>query len=122
MQADIPVLDEPCGYDLEVGDWVAPYGKGFKPDFIFNIHRDFKDQFNFKVEAGITFKQLDDGLLPMASPPIATNSFFRWERYAPEMGYDNSARNLSFINQSGQKQEDNISFHFIFLYYFKYTF
>ena len=113
VQADVPVLDQPCGYDLEVGDWVAPYGKGFKADFIFKIHRDFKDQFNFKVEAEMTFKQPDDGLLPMTSPPVARNSFFRWERFAPEEGYNGSARNLYFINhdpRSGQKQEKNFDF------------
>ena len=113
IQADVPVLDQPCGYDLEVGDWTAPYGKGFKQDFIFKIHRDFKDQFNFKVEAEMTFKQPDDGLMPMTSPPVAHDSVFRWERYAPETGYNGTPRNLYFINhdpRSGQKQEKNFDF------------
>ncbi len=113
VQADVPALDQPCGYDLEVGDWVAPYGKGFKSDFIFKIHRDFKDQFNFKIEAEIAFKEQDDGLLPVTSPPEAHNSVFRWERYAPEIGYDSLPRNLYFINhdpRSGQKQEKNFDF------------
>jgi len=113
IQADVPTLDQLCGYDLEVGDWTAPYGKGFKRDFIFKIHRDFKDQFNFKVEAEITFKQPDDGLMLMTSPPVAHDSVFRWERYAPETGYDGTPRNLYFINhdpRSGQKQEKNFDF------------
>ena len=113
VQANIPVLDQPCGYDFEVGDWVAPYGKGFKSDFIFKIHRDFKDQFNFKVEAEAAFKQQEDGLLPMTTPSIGRNSAFRWERYAPETGYDDTPRNLYFVNhdpRSGQKQEKNFDF------------
>lgn len=32
VEAEIPVLDEPVGYDLEKGDWVAPYGAGITPD------------------------------------------------------------------------------------------
>lgn len=109
VQTSVPALDESCGYDLEVGDWVAPYGKGFKSDFTFKAHRDFKDQFNFKVEAAMTFKQPDDGLLPMTSPAVARNSIFRWERFAPENGYTDS-HNMYFINhdpRSGQKQEKN---------------
>ena len=26
----VPQKEDPCGYDLEVGDWVVPYGKGKK--------------------------------------------------------------------------------------------
>lgn len=28
----VPVRDTPVGFDLEVGDWVAPYGQGRQPD------------------------------------------------------------------------------------------
>ena len=46
----------------------------------------------------------------MTSPPVAQNSIFHWERFAPEEGYNGSARNIYFVNhdpRSGQKQEKN---------------
>ena len=38
METKIPVTNTPCGYDLMVGDWVVPYGKGKIGDFVFNIN------------------------------------------------------------------------------------
>lgn len=32
----IPVFDQLVGFDLEVGDWVAPHGKGKSSDFVFS--------------------------------------------------------------------------------------
>ncbi|HTR42757.1 MAG TPA: hypothetical protein VMH87_14185 [Pseudomonadales bacterium] len=87
VQTDIPILDQPCGYDLEKGDWVAPFGNGVKSDFIFTVHKEYKNRFNFNAEAKLTFSEPGAGLLAMASPPIATNSIFRWDRSAPESGY-----------------------------------
>jgi len=37
----IPALAEWCGYDFEVGDWVAPYGKGETSDLLFRFEREF---------------------------------------------------------------------------------
>jgi hypothetical protein len=33
----IPDQGKPVGFDLMVGDWVSPYGKGIMPDFIFRL-------------------------------------------------------------------------------------
>ncbi len=87
VRTDIPVLDVPCGYDLQKGDWVAPYGKGSQSDFTFKVRRDYKDWFNFTVEAQVTFPQQLDGLLRMKAPPYGRNSVFCWERNAAETGY-----------------------------------
>src|SRR5688572_30536869 len=35
LRAEIPVVDEPIGFDLVLSDWVAPYGKGTTADFVF---------------------------------------------------------------------------------------
>lgn len=87
VQTEIPALDQPCGYDLEKGDWIAPYGKGERSDFVFSVHSDFKDRFNFAAEGSLAFSQPLDGLIRMASPDFARNSAFRWVRIAPENGY-----------------------------------
>lgn len=37
-----PVFDEWLGFDFEVGDWVAPQGRGKSRDILFKFHREFK--------------------------------------------------------------------------------
>jgi len=37
----IPALAEWCGYDFEVGDWVAPHGEGETADLLFRFERRF---------------------------------------------------------------------------------
>ena len=87
VQVDVPVLDQPCSYDLERGDWVAPYGSGTHSDLTFKVRRDYKDWFNFIAEAQVTFAQPLDGLVRMKAPAYARNSVFGWERSAPGAGY-----------------------------------
>lgn len=88
VSADVPVLGQPCGYDLEVGDWVVPYGKGIKRDLIFTIKtKEVKDAGNYDAQGELTFKQLLDGVQETSVPDIGKNSVFRWERQAPENGY-----------------------------------
>jgi hypothetical protein len=88
VQTEVPVLGQPCGYDLETGDWVAPYGKGTTKDLIFNIQsKSVKDALNFSAEGELTFTQPLDGLQETSISNIGTNSIFKWERQAPENAY-----------------------------------
>ena len=87
VQADLPALDQPCGYDLEKGDWVAPYGKGVESDFIFKGHREFKTRNDFDVRVEMTFTNPQDGLIKAELPAIGQYSTFKWEREAPLAGY-----------------------------------
>jgi hypothetical protein len=98
VQEDIPMLDQPCGYDLGKGDWVAPHGKGVYSDLTFTVRRDYKDRSSFTTEAKVTFAQLLDGFLRMKAPSYARNSAFRWERFSPETGYV-SPHQISFISR-----------------------
>jgi hypothetical protein len=36
-EVKIPTENQPVGFDLMIGDWVAPYGKGETPDFLFKL-------------------------------------------------------------------------------------
>jgi hypothetical protein len=104
VQADLPVLDKACGYDLEKGDWVRPYGKGGKADFIFTGHREFKARNDFDVRVELTFPNPHDGILETKLPAIGKNSRFRAERKAPMDGYNknveirNAVQNGTFID------------------------
>lgn len=88
VQVEIPVLDQPCGYDLEKGDWTFPHGKGSKPDFIFTAHREFKSRDDFDVQVDMAFANARDGLLKTSLPAIGKNSELRWDRSAPQTGYE----------------------------------
>ena len=87
VQTEIPVLDQPCGYDLEKGDWVAPYGKGATSDFIFTGHREYKSATDFDMRLDMGFSNPRDGILKTELPIIGKNSVFKWQREAPESGY-----------------------------------
>jgi len=98
MQGDIPVLDQPCGYDLAKGDWVAPHGNGVYSDLTFTVRRDYRDRSNFTAEAKVTFAQLVDGFVRMNAPSHARTSAFRWARLAPETGYE-TPHQISFVSR-----------------------
>lgn len=40
-QVPIPVIKKWCGYDLNIGDWTTPYGKGEVADFLLRFDREF---------------------------------------------------------------------------------
>jgi hypothetical protein len=89
VQAEIPELNKPCGYDLEKGDWVTPHGKGVTSDFIFTAVRETKSADEFDVQVQMTFANPRDGVLKTEIPAVGKNSVFKWEREAPETGFDN---------------------------------
>jgi len=92
----IPVKDKPVGFDLEIGDWVAPYGKGETSDFVFEVNvappqwrtnwlgtsrrlyviRDNKMTLNFSDDG--------DGIQTVAAMPYG----LRLPRRAPLDGYE----------------------------------
>lgn len=87
IDMEIPALDKPCGFDLEAGDWVTPYGKGEKSDFIFTLHQDKRGLQNYDILGGLTFSNALDGLQEAPMSDVGTNSIFKWERQAPEGNY-----------------------------------
>ena len=87
VEAVIPALDKQCGFDLETGDWVTPYGKGMKVDFVFKLHQERRGFQDYDVIGELTFKNPQDGLLNVPELDAGKNSAFRWERQAPENGY-----------------------------------
>jgi hypothetical protein len=87
VETEIPVLNQPCGYDLEVGDWTAPNGKGIQKDLIFTIHQEYRGIQDYDVLGELTFENPLNGLQAVEMSVIGTNSIFKWERQAPEDGY-----------------------------------
>jgi hypothetical protein len=83
----IPEIQKPCGFDLEAGDWIAPYGKGKIADFIVTAQREYEDRDKFNVSAVISFSNPLDGIQEVKLPDEWRFCEFKWPRTAPETGY-----------------------------------
>ena len=74
----IPEQGKPVGYDLMVGDWVAPYGKGETPDFVLQLDTKITNYLTLRFSNdgdGIQFVAAVGGGLPLP-------------RLAPADGYE----------------------------------
>ena len=82
----LPSLTQPVGYDLEKGDWVAPWGKGVTADFVFQLTGPYTDRTKFDLTLTLTFPNPNDGIQFFEIPSDQTSDFaFPYE--APASGY-----------------------------------
>ncbi len=104
VHTQIPALNQPCGYDLEKGDWVSPYGNGITKDFIFTVHQEWRDSYDYDLQGEITFRNPSDGVQNVPEP-VVRYSEFKWTREAPISGYESKQelRNAWFSSSSGKK-------------------
>jgi hypothetical protein len=80
-------VSKPIGFDLEAGDWVSPYGKGFHTDMLFTLlHRQINSRTEYDCTLSVTFPNQGDGIA--VAPPVPdTGSEFKTSRIAAENGY-----------------------------------
>ena len=83
----VPQVGKPCGFDLKEGDWVAPWGKGLVPDFVFTLQCAYTNFDHQDVSMKLTFSNPLDGIQPANLPKEYAYSTFIWHRQAPETGY-----------------------------------
>jgi len=81
----LPVFDTPAGFDLTLGDWVEPYGKGLNTDIIFTAHFDKRSRFDFDYKLVVGFPKLGDGIQIFLMSE--QGSELRSCHEAPKMGY-----------------------------------
>ncbi len=83
----IPKKNEPVGFDLEIGDWVAPFGKGKVADFLFNLTGYINSNRDYDLKLTLSFSNPSDGLqLAKYRPRIG--SIFKFPYEAPLNGYE----------------------------------
>jgi hypothetical protein len=59
-----PSLEKPYAYDLEIGDYVQPYGKGKTPDLVFRsvlLRNDGPIDLDYRLD--VSFSNLGDGII-----------------------------------------------------------
>lgn len=78
---------QPYGYDLLVGDFVAPHGTGGVSDFVLTYTRQSTDTFNYSWTLDISFSGEEDGLIPVNFE--ITESALVSDYDAPAEGYVN---------------------------------
>lgn len=93
--ATIPKEGASVGFDLQNGDWVAPYGKGEVVDIVFRLDRApsrvvpgrYGDTRLFDDRLTISFPNEDDGIQSVLLPHRGGRSNLRLPATAPENGY-----------------------------------
>jgi hypothetical protein len=98
----IPKPVEKYGYDLIVGDWVAPQGKGQTADFVFAVTGHATGVKDNDSKLSISFTNPLDGIQPFV--PIK-GSAFRSPREAPLDGYQDKL-DLRKVRKPGQLSPD----------------
>jgi hypothetical protein len=84
---ELPVLNEPVGYDLMKGDWVKPHGVGEHSDLVFLGVRDERDYRDFSISLKISVLEARGGFRPVPKSDVHENCALKLPREAPEKGY-----------------------------------
>lgn len=87
LNTHIPDLDKPVGYDLTVGDWVGPYGKGINADIFFTGHFDKYTNGESDFTLTVTFPNAGDGIQEFTVPDSEKSGGLRSPYEAPTNGY-----------------------------------
>ena len=87
IETKMPEEAWPVGFDLQAGDWVAPYGKGTVKDFIFTVKRTITSDRDYRVTLQLAFSNKSDGLLVLRDVKN-DGSELLLPRNAAETGYD----------------------------------
>ncbi|MFA7369058.1 MAG: hypothetical protein WC334_05370 [Kiritimatiellales bacterium] len=87
LNLGVPEFKKQLGFDLEKGDWVAPYGKGVASDFVFYATLDERGPRDSDYSLLLTFPNEKDGIQTFEGPVLLEGSQL-WSGYmAPESGY-----------------------------------
>ena len=79
--------NQPVGYDLVAGDWVAPYGKGQTATILFTKHYKEISKNDYDSKIVISFPNRGDGIQEFIANENSPGSEFRSPHNAPIDGY-----------------------------------
>lgn len=87
VNSNPPILSQPIGYDLMIGDWVAPNGKGINTDIIFTKIAYRKSGADYEYKVTVNFKNTGDGIQAYTIPASEQGSGLQSPYEAPIDGY-----------------------------------
>ena len=86
----MPVFDKPAGFDLMLGDWVSPHGKGMNSDIIFTGHLEKRAEDDTDYTLTVSFPKTGHGIQEFRAPLYylhSRGSELRSAEIAPADGY-----------------------------------
>jgi hypothetical protein len=95
VEARLKWFDRPVGYDLESGDWVAPFGRGTHADLSITGRSRGTSFADYECYVTIAATNSGDGFLEPAGPPQGTmflESALESPQSAPDIGYLSSVQ------------------------------
>jgi hypothetical protein len=110
----LPQVGKSIGYDLMIGDWAMPYGKGLKSDLIFRLERkpdrtvktaDYykRDVKLFDATLTVSFSNPDDGIQAISTNNEYIGCEFDIPRSAPEDGYATNLTERTYRESADQQ-------------------
>lgn len=103
---EVPAQNISVGYDLETGDWVAPYGTGLISDFIFVFAGEIKAYREYDLKMVLNFSHDLDGVQEYLFSSNDQSSY-KWPYDAPVDGYQKEL--TKEIHKIPGKTETNIN-------------
>lgn len=85
VETKIPAENKLMGFDLEAGEWTAPYGSGREPDIFFFLSRRITAITDYEGSLLVSFTNCFNGIVE--NHEIYRESQFRLPREAPLSGY-----------------------------------
>ena len=87
LNTHVPAEGKPVGFDLTVGDWIAPHGKGKNTDMLFTVHLDRRSEDDYDYKLVVSFPNPGDGIQAFALSDLEKTSALRSPQEAPQNGY-----------------------------------
>jgi hypothetical protein len=99
---NVAIPSPEASYDLKIGDWVAPHGKGESRDLTIKVSRIVNGPKNYSYDLLIT---CSGGVLPMKIADMNKRSLFKFPYNAPENGYLNETKLSGFMQGIDGKRD-----------------
>jgi len=87
VSSKLPASNIDCGFDLVLGDWVAPNGKGQASDFIFHVTYKEREPKDWDRDIKLSFTKPTDGILRFPIDVSTNRNAIRSPLTAPDSGY-----------------------------------
>jgi len=87
VSVNIPRVGEPIGFDLEVGDWVSPDGKGKIADILFTQEGYYTSEKDYSFNLLAEFTAEENGIQSFQVPRVLRSELLS-PQVAPELGYE----------------------------------
>lgn len=100
----LPSTNNPAGYDLMVGDWVAPHGKGTVADVIITPECEFQEGGSYRWKLTLQGAKEGDGFSPIMAEQESPQSELRFPRTAPTDGYSINPLVVEFKYNKGKSE------------------